>query len=53
MRGTNDLFVKTVRETGKKSLIMAGVWTNVNYLAVMESFQKAKDVASATISSQR
>src|SRR5215469_8258456 len=25
----NDLFVKTVRDTGKKTLIMAGVWTNV------------------------
>jgi len=25
----NDLFVKTVRETGKKTLIMAGVWTSV------------------------
>jgi nicotinamidase-related amidase len=25
----NELFVKTVRETGKKTLIMAGVWTGV------------------------
>ena len=25
----NDQFVKTVRETGKKTLIMAGVWTGV------------------------
>lgn len=25
----NELFVKTVRETGKKTLIMAGVWTSV------------------------
>jgi nicotinamidase-related amidase len=25
----NDLFVKTVRETDKKTLIMAGVWTSV------------------------
>src|SRR6266404_8342684 len=25
----SDLFVKTVRETGKKTLIMAGVWTSV------------------------
>ena len=25
----NDLFVKTVRDTGKKTLIMAGVWTGV------------------------
>src|SRR6476620_7385046 len=25
----NDLFVKAVRETGKKTLIMAGVWTGV------------------------
>ena len=25
----NDLFVKTVQETGKKTLIMAGVWTSV------------------------
>jgi nicotinamidase-related amidase len=25
----NDLFVKTVRETSKKTLIMAGVWTSV------------------------
>ena len=25
----NDLFVKTVRETGRKTLIMAGVWTSV------------------------
>src|SRR5215470_36765 len=25
----NALYVKTVRETGKKTLIMAGVWTNV------------------------
>src|SRR6185369_13513515 len=25
----NALFVKTVRETGKKTLIIAGVWTNV------------------------
>jgi nicotinamidase-related amidase len=25
----NDLFVNTVRDTGKKTLIMAGVWTNV------------------------
>ena len=25
----SDLFVKTVRDTGKKTLIMAGVWTNV------------------------
>jgi nicotinamidase-related amidase len=25
----NDAFVKTVRETGKKTLIMAGVWTSV------------------------
>src|SRR5678815_2633238 len=25
----NDLFVKTVRQTGKKTLIMAGVWTSV------------------------
>lgn len=25
----NDMFVKTVQETGKKTLIMAGVWTSV------------------------
>lgn len=25
----NELFVKTVKETGKKTLIMAGVWTSV------------------------
>ena len=25
----NDLFVKTVRETGRKTLIMGGVWTSV------------------------
>ena len=25
----NDLFVKAVRDTGKRTLIMAGVWTNV------------------------
>jgi nicotinamidase-related amidase len=25
----NDLFVKTVRQTGKKTLVMAGVWTSV------------------------
>jgi nicotinamidase-related amidase len=25
----NDLYVKTVQDTGKKTLIMAGVWTNV------------------------
>src|SRR5215469_1527919 len=25
----NDLFVKTVRQTGRKTLIMAGVWTGV------------------------
>jgi nicotinamidase-related amidase len=25
----NDLFVKTVQETGKKTLIMGGVWTSV------------------------
>src|SRR5215472_14034596 len=25
----NDLFVKAVRDTGKKTLIMAGVWTSV------------------------
>jgi len=25
----NDLFVKTVRDTGKRTLIMAGVWTSV------------------------
>jgi isochorismate hydrolase len=25
----NDLFVQTVRETGRKTLIMAGVWTSV------------------------
>src|SRR5262245_49538096 len=25
----NELFVKTVRETGRKTLIMAGVWTSV------------------------
>jgi nicotinamidase-related amidase len=25
----NDLFVKTVKDTGKKTLIMAGVWTGV------------------------
>lgn len=25
----NELFVKTVRDTGRKTLIMAGVWTNV------------------------
>lgn len=25
----NELFVKTVRESGRKTLIMAGVWTNV------------------------
>jgi isochorismate hydrolase len=25
----NELFVKTVRETGKKTLIMTGVWTSV------------------------
>jgi nicotinamidase-related amidase len=25
----NELFVKTVRDTGKKTLIMAGVWTSV------------------------
>ena len=25
----NDLFVKAVRQTGKKTLIMAGVWTSV------------------------
>ena len=25
----NALFVKTVRDTGKKTLVMAGVWTSV------------------------
>ena len=25
----NELFVKTVRDTGKKTLIMAGIWTSV------------------------
>src|SRR6201990_2690293 len=28
----NALFVKTVRETGKKTLIMAGVWTSVGVM---------------------
>lgn len=26
----NELFVKTVRETGRKTLIIAGVWTSVS-----------------------
>jgi hypothetical protein len=25
----NELFVNTVRETGKKTLVIAGVWTSV------------------------
>src|SRR5215467_13457921 len=58
----NALFVKTVRETGKKTLIMAGVWTNVcvmfpaldakaagfNVYAVMDASGDPSEMASRT-----
>jgi nicotinamidase-related amidase len=58
----NDLFVKTVRETGKKTLIMAGVWTGVcvmfpaldakaagfNVQAVMDASGDPTEMASRT-----
>src|SRR6478672_9819112 len=62
MRGNNDQFVKTVRETGKKTLIMAGVWTSVcvmfpaldakaagfNVYAVMDASGDPSEFASRT-----
>jgi len=58
----NDLFVKTVRDTGKKTLIMAGVWTGVcvmfpaldakaagfNVYAVMDASGDPTEMASRT-----
>jgi nicotinamidase-related amidase len=58
----NQLFVKTVRETGKKTLIMAGVWTSVcvmfpaldakaagfNVYAVMDASGDPSEMASRT-----
>lgn len=58
----NDQFVKTVRETGKKTLIMAGVWTSVcvmfpaldakaagfNVYAVMDASGDPTEMASHT-----
>ena len=58
----NALFVKTVRETGKKTLVMAGVWTNVCVMfpaldakaagfkvyAVMDASGDPSDLASRT-----
>src|SRR5215469_11284374 len=58
----NDLFVKTVRETGRKTLIMAGVWTGVcvmfpaldakaagfNVYAVMDASGDPSEMASRT-----
>src|ERR687891_2568750 len=58
----NQLFVKTVRETGKKTLIMAGVWTSVcvmfpalgakaagfNVYAVMGASGEPTEMASRT-----
>jgi nicotinamidase-related amidase len=58
----NQLFVKTVRETGKKTLIMAGVWTSVCVMfpaldakaagfkvyAVMDASGDPSDMASRT-----
>ena len=55
----NDDFVQTVRATGRKTLVMAVVWTSVcvtfpaldakaagfTVYAVIESYQKAQDVA--------
>ena len=58
----NELFVRTVRETGKKTLIMAGVWTSVcvmfpaldakaagyNVYAVTDASGDPSDLASRT-----
>src|SRR5215469_13463957 len=58
----NEAFVKTVRETGKKTLIMAGVWTSVcvmfpaldakaagyNVYAVMDASGDPSELASRT-----
>ena len=58
----NDLFVKAVRDTGKRTLIMAGVWTNVcvmfpaldakaagfNVYAVIDASGDPSDMASRT-----
>lgn len=58
----NELFVRTVRETGKKTLIMAGVWTSVcvmfpaldakaagfNVYAVIDASGDPSDLASRT-----
>jgi len=58
----NDLFVKAVRDTGKKTLIMAGVWTSVcvmfpaldakaagfNVYAVIDASGDPSDMASRT-----
>ena len=58
----NALFVKTVRETGKKTLVMAGVWTSVcvmfpaldakadgfNVYAVMDASGDPSEYASRT-----
>jgi nicotinamidase-related amidase len=58
----NEQFVKTVRETGKKTLIMAGVWTSVcvmfpaldakaagfNVYAVMDASGDTTEMASHT-----
>jgi isochorismate hydrolase len=58
----NEQFVKTVRETGKKTLIMAGVWTSVcvmfpaldakaagfNVYAVMDASGDPTEMASHT-----
>jgi len=58
----NALFVKTVRETGKKTLVMAGVWTSVcvmfpaldakaagfNVYAVMDASGDPSEFASRT-----
>jgi hypothetical protein len=40
----NQFFVKTVRETGKKTLIMAGVWTS----AVIDASGDPSEMASRT-----
>jgi nicotinamidase-related amidase len=58
----NELFVRTVRQTGKKTLIMAGVWTSVcvmfpaldakaagfNVYAVTDASGDPSDLASRT-----
>jgi len=37
----NEAYVKAVRETGKKTLIMAGVWTGVWSMALGHVFGDA------------